>query len=193
MLEIDLSSFPTLTTARLRLRQLTEGDAPAIHAIRSDPRVMQYVGRPRSNGQEDALVLIARTEADRAANAGLSWCIERLEQPGLIGTIGLYRLKLEHHCAEVGYVMAPDHWGHGYMGEALEAVVAHAFERLRFHRVEAITEPRNQRSRQLLERHGFTLEGVQRENYLWNGEFQGSALYGRLASDRSNPARYSTS
>jgi ribosomal-protein-alanine N-acetyltransferase len=193
MLELDLSTFPTLRTARLRLRQLTDADAPTMHTIRSDTRVMQFVGRPRSNGPEDALALIARTEADRAANAGLTWCIERLGHEGLIGTIGLYRLKLEHHCAEVGYVMSPDHWGLGYMGEALDAVVAHAFERLRFHRVEAITEPRNQRSRQLLERHGFTLEGVQRENYLWNGEFLGSALYGKLAGDRSNPARNSKS
>lgn len=56
----------------------------------------------------------------------------------------------------------------------------HAFAQQRFHRVEAITEPRNQRSRQLLERHGFTLEGVQRENYLWNGEFMDSAVYSLL-------------
>jgi ribosomal-protein-alanine N-acetyltransferase len=183
MLEPDLSSIASLTTGRLLLRQLTPHDAAAIHAIRSDPRVMAHVCRPRSTGLEDAEALIRRTQEDRAANTGISWGMVPHGGDAVIGTIGLYRLKPEHHCAEVGYVLSPDHWGKGLMSEALEAVAAAAFERLRFHRLEAITDPDNVRSRRLLERHGFRLEGILRESYYWEGRFTGAAVHGRLRTD----------
>ncbi len=183
MLELDLSTVTTLVTKRLRLRPLTPEDAPAIHAIRSDARVMAFVGRPRSTGMEDSEALIRRTLADREANTGISWGIVPMDESQVIGTIGLYRLKPEHFCAEVGYVLSADQWGRGIMGEALAAVVEAAFERLRFHRLEAITDPDNQRSRKLLERYGFRLEGILRESYYWEGRFTGSAVFGRLRTD----------
>lgn len=37
--------FPTLATDRLRLRQLTEADTPALFARYSDPVVMRYTNR----------------------------------------------------------------------------------------------------------------------------------------------------
>ncbi len=46
MLELDFSPFPIIGTDRLILRELTMDDVPAVFAIRSDPRVMQFIGRP---------------------------------------------------------------------------------------------------------------------------------------------------
>jgi len=70
------------------------------------------------------------------------------------------------------------------MREALNAVVSFAFEQLGVHRVEAKTDPRNARTRALLERCGFALEGILRESYYWDGVFLGTAVYGRLAGPR---------
>ena len=67
------------------------------------------------------------------------------------------------------------------MHEALEAVVACGFERLGFHSIEAITDPRNEASNALLLRCGFTREGLFKEDFFWNGEFLDSAVYSRLA------------
>jgi len=181
MLELDLSVFPVLETERLMLRQPRPTDAPALHALRSDPRTMEHIGRPRSTSLADAGERIRLAEADRANNAGISWFLTLKGDDTAVGTIGYYRLQLEHHCGEVGYLLAPDLWGKGLMGEALEAVVQQGFERLRFHRIEAVTDPRNQRSRRLLERHGFVLEGLLKENYLHDGHFLDSAVYSRLA------------
>lgn len=181
MLELDLSVFPVLETERLVLRQPLLSDAAALHALRSDPRTMEHIGRPRSMSLADAQERIQLTEQDRANNAGLSWFLTLKGDDAVIGTIGYYRLKLEHHRGEVGYLLTPDLWGKGLMGEALDAAVACGFERFRFHSIEAITDPRNTRSRRLLERHGFVLEGLFKENYLHNGEFLDSAVYSRLA------------
>jgi ribosomal-protein-alanine N-acetyltransferase len=182
MLEIDFREQPEMLTARLRLRRLALTDSANMHTIRSDPAVMKHIGRPISTSEQDAIDLIQRIEADRLENKGMTWAIEPKESPGLIGTIGFYRLKPEHHMAEVGYALGSAHWGRGLMAEALEAVVGCAFERYRFHRVEAITDPANAASRRLLEKCGFQLEGLLRENYFWNGTFVGSAIYGRLAT-----------
>ncbi len=181
MLELDLSTFPVLGTKRLLMRQFTLEDALVMHALRSDPRTMEHIGRPRSTNVADAEALIERTEADRMNNAGISWAITLRDAPGLIGTIGFYRLKPEHHRGEVGYLLSPDHWGQGLMSEALQAAVACGFERFGFHSIEAVTDPRNTRSRTLLERNGFVLEGLFKENFLHDGVFLDSAVYSRLA------------
>lgn len=181
MLTLDLTDFPALTTERLHLRELTMADAPALFAMRSDERLMAHIGRPRATTLQDAEELIMRIAKERSENAGITWALTLHGDDTLIGTIGYYRLKLEHHRAEIGYMLAFDHWHKGLMGEALEAAVACGFERFRFHSIEAVTDPRNIASNKLLERHGFTREGLFRENYYWNGEFQDSAVYSRLA------------
>ena len=65
--------------------------------------------------------------------------------------------------------------------EALEAVTRHTLGPLGFHRIEAITDPRNTRSRRLLEGCGYLLEGITRESYVWEGIRTDSAIYSRLA------------
>lgn len=180
MLELDFSLFPALQTPRLGLRDLLPSDAPALFAMRSDPRVMQHIGRTMAVTEQDAVDLIERIAADRKANAGITWGMTLNGSDELIGTIGYYRLKHEHHTAEVGYMLHADHWGKGLMTEALEVVVRCGFEQFMFHRIEAITAPANEASRALLEKCGFTLEGILKENYLWNEVYHDSCIFGRL-------------
>lgn len=184
MLELDLSDFPVLTTARLRLRELRMEDAPALFALRTDERVMRHIGRTRPTAVADVEQLITTIATDRAANAGISWAITLTGNDELIGTIGFYRLQLAHHRAEIGYLLHPDQWGQGLMGEALEAVVGAGFERFRFHSIEARTDPDNHASNRLLERHGFAQEGLLRESYFHNGVFQDTAVWARLTPVR---------
>ena len=181
MLLLDLSDFPVLTTDRLVMRELSLNDAPALFAIRSDDRVMRHIGRPLAIGLEDATKLIERIANDRSTNEGITWGLTLHGDDTLIGTIGYYRLKLEHHRGEIGYMLGADHWGKGLMGEALDAAVHCGFERFKFHSIEAVTDPRNAPSNKLLERHGFVREGLFRENFYWNGEFQDSAVWSKLA------------
>ena len=81
---------------------------------------------------------------------------------------------------KMGYAMARAHWGNGYMGEVLPAMVSHAFGAFGLHRLEADVDPRNAASVRALERIGFRLEGHLRERYHVNGEAQDALLYGLL-------------
>lgn len=182
MLEIDLTEFPLLATERLQMRELNARDATALFAMRSNERIMAHIGRPRHTTLEETMKLIQVIAQDRIDNTGITWAITLKGSGELIGTIGYYRLKKEHYRGEIGYMLSPDHWGRGLMGEALEAAVACGFARFGFHSIEAVTDPRNTASNKLLERHGFVREGLFRENYYWNGEFLDSAVYSRLRS-----------
>lgn len=130
---------------------------------------------------EEVEQLIERILNDLRENNGISWAITLHGDDIMLGTIGFYRLKKEHYRGEVGYALHSDHWRQGIMHEALEAVVACGFERLGFHSIEAITDPRNEASNALLLRCGFTREGLFKEDFFWNGEFLDSAVYSRLA------------
>ena len=74
--------------------------------------------------------------------------------------------------ADVGYDLAPEHWGNGYATEAVTAILGFGFRELSLHRIEARCVTANERSVRLLERLGFTEEerlpagGVSR-GYVW--------------------------
>ncbi|QQR86586.1 MAG: GNAT family N-acetyltransferase [Flavobacteriales bacterium] len=181
MLTLDLSDFPTLRTERLLLREPRMHDAAALFAMRSDERVMQYIGRRRATTLADAEELLARIDSERHANMSISWAITLNGDDTMIGTIGYYRIKFEHFRGEVGYMLHADHWRKGIMREAVEAVVQCGFERLGFHSIEADTDPLNIGSNALLASCGFTREGLFKESFFWNGCFQDSAVWSRLA------------
>ncbi len=51
----DFSEFPILTTQRLRLRQLTHGDANAMAAIFGDPQVLRFLNNDPTDTPEKAI------------------------------------------------------------------------------------------------------------------------------------------
>ena len=178
---VHLLPFQPLETSRLRLRAFRMEDAAALFALRSDPRVMRHLARPIATTIADAEALIASIQDDLAQENGITWAITLRDDDQLIGTIGFYRLKKEHRCGEIGYLLHPDHQGQGLMGEALEMVMAHGFSVIGLHRIEADTDPCNEASNRLLLRHGFTREAHLRENVLWEGRWLDTYIWARPA------------
>ena len=181
MLSIHLPAFPILTTERLVLRALRPTDVEQVFAMRSDPVVMQHVNRPLATTIDDASALIELITSMVAASDAVQWAITLKESDTFIGLIGFWRIVKEHHCGELGYMLAREHWGKGYISEAIGTVVPFGFSTLDFHRVEAITRPGNVASIHALEKNGFVREAHFKENIFWNGEFHGSLHFGRLA------------
>src|SRR5690349_10151630 len=158
MLSIDLSTFPVLTTERLVLRALRPSDAERVFALRSDPQVMQHVNRPLARTMDDASALIDLITTTVAANDAVQWVITKQGDDTFIGLIGFWRMVKEDHRAELGYMLARDHWGRGLISEAIAAAVDCGFNTLGLHKVEAITRPANVASIRALEKNGFVRE-----------------------------------
>ena len=95
----------------------------------------------------------------------------------VIGNLSLNQINrgAAQHCV-LGYSLAEDAQGRGYMVEAVRSAVRFAFGDLRLHRVMAGYMPRNLRSAAVLRRAGFTVEGYARDYILINGRWEDHIL-----------------
>jgi RimJ/RimL family protein N-acetyltransferase len=67
------------------------------------------------------------------------------------------------HRVELGYLMARDFWGRGFMTEAVEVVTSWWLDSGGAHRVWAVCDVENRASARVLEKAGFMLEGTLRK------------------------------
>jgi RimJ/RimL family protein N-acetyltransferase len=173
----------TLRTTRLLLRPLGEADAPSLFEAFSDPRVMRYWSTPAWSSLDEAHALVERDLKAMASGEHIRLGIERREDRRLLGNCTLFKIDEQCQRAEIGYGLAYAAWGHGYMHEALLALLDFGFAELKLNRVEADIDPRNEPSARSLERLGFRKEGYLRERWIVGAEVSDSALYGLLLSD----------
>lgn len=82
------------------------------------------------------------------------------------------------YAASLGYWAGVTHAGKGYITAGVRAVVGYAFDDLALHRVEAACQPDNIASRRVLEKAGFTHEGVARAYLKINGAWRDHLLFG---------------
>jgi len=101
----------------------------------------------------------------------------------LIGECSLFNLMPQSRRAEVGYTLAHEAWGKGYINEALVALLEFGFTQLGLNRVEADIDPRNVASARTLERLGFQREGLLRQRWIVGDEVSDTAIYGLLAHE----------
>ncbi len=132
---------------------------------------------------EDALEEIAWYDSILEEGTGVRWGITLTGQNEVIGSCGFLNVSAKHQRAEIGFELSSDYWGRGIAGEALRAVVRHGFAQLGFHRIEALVEPANTASQQLLERVGFTREGLLRGYEFTQGKYDDLYMYSLLETD----------
>jgi len=183
MLKIDFNPFPKLETERLTLREFKPEDAKDLFRLRTDERVLKHLGFLRMKDIETASAFIERMYKSREKNQSITWVIRHKDKDELIGTIVYWNIQPENYRAEIGYVLHPDHWGKGYMTEAMLKVLNHGFSTMKLHSIEALVSPENQASVQLLIRLGFTKEGLLREAVQWEGKFSDQAIYSLICPE----------
>ncbi|WP_162128191.1 GNAT family N-acetyltransferase [Flavobacterium phycosphaerae] len=180
MLTINFHPFQNLETERLVLRRIDENDVEEVFAMRGNPETMKYIPRPLAKTREDALEHIAMIEEKIASNVGINWGITVKGSNKIIGIIGHYRIQLENHRAEIGYMSLPEYNGKGYITEAIKAVVRYGFEQMNLHSIEAVIDPDNTASERVLLKNGFVKEAHILENELWEGKFWDTVIYSLL-------------
>ncbi len=95
----------------------------------------------------------------------------------IIGNLNLTQVQRgAFQSCVLGYNLAADEQGKGYMTEAVNAAVAFAFATWKLHRVAANYMPRNSRSAAVLDRCGFTIEGHAAAFLLINGRWEDHVL-----------------
>ncbi|SFP05059.1 GNAT family N-acetyltransferase [Tranquillimonas alkanivorans] len=109
----------------------------------------------------------------------------RREDQMLLGAITLDNIRRgPAQAGTLGYWIGEPHARQGYMREAIEALVHHAFTGLDLSRIEAACLAENAASRGVLERCGFKYEGVAQSYLQINGRWRNHVLYANLRADR---------
>ncbi len=145
--------FPEVETSRLRLRAIAASDWPAIFAYMSDPRVTAFL--PEGVLDETASRSFAET---RSGEDGGAVAVIEKASGHMIGHMPFHPwLAPQTH--EIGWAFHREHQGKGYATEAARALLAHAFDVLKAHRVIATCQPENSASWRVAEKLGLRREG----------------------------------
>jgi RimJ/RimL family protein N-acetyltransferase len=167
-----------LNTDRLTLRDFTDDDWPEVLAYQSEPLYLRY--NPWTTRRPDEVRqfvhrFVTQQHEDPRTKFQLAVVLKTTNQ--LIGNCGI-RLEFtpmfdaaELHAANIGYELAPQHWGKGYATEAARAIVEFGFTQLRVHRISAWCIADNTGSAHVLEKLGMQLEGRMREKEYFKGRW----------------------
>lgn len=185
---LDVLPDRLLESARLHVRPPRAGDHAAWAAVRGRNR--EFLAPFEPVWPEDCLsqsFFTRRLEKQAAcwhAGQSYSFLIFRKDgspeqDGGLVGGVNINNvMRGAAQFAALGYWLAEDSQGQGYMGEALRLIIGFSFGELRLHRLNAGCLPVNARSQNVLRRLGFQEEGFARGYLEIAGKWQDHVLFG---------------
>lgn len=173
---------PPLETERLRLRARRPEDADALFPSYADAELMHWWSHAPHESIEQTRAAFAQP-----LGAWRIWAITLKGDDTAIGFVAAGE-KRQRNVTEIGYLLAREHWGSGVAAEAVARVIEQIFAEGQ-RRVFADTDPENAPSRGLLERLGFTLEGMLRAEWETHLGVRDTALYGLLREEWQWPRR----
>ncbi|MBS1616861.1 MAG: GNAT family N-acetyltransferase, partial [Bacteroidetes bacterium] len=112
-----------------------------------------------------SLQFIQSSLAQQNAGEALSLGIFLQQEHCLIGGIGLHHWHQDEKRAQIGYWVAKEFEGRGFMTRSASRLVDFAFQKLGLNKVEIHCLSRNSRSLALAHRLGFQTEGCIRQSY----------------------------
>ena len=174
---------PSFATERLVVRLVEAGDLDALFVVNSDDEATRFLPYPSWRSMADAEAWYARTTGLHDDGKARQFVVIDRGDDRVIGAAVLFNVDVPGR-AEVGYVLGRRDWSRGLMREAIDALLAHAFDEMALRRIEAHVDPRNIASHRLLIALGFVHEGTLRERNVVKGEVVDSNIYGLLARDR---------
>lgn len=173
----------TIETERLLLTPWTESkeDAEGLYAYAKDPEVGPNAGwKPHESVEESAMIIREKFIPET------TWAIREKADGKIVGSIGLMpdRRREDVNSREMGYSLAKDCWGKGYMTEAAKALMDYGFEEYGLVIMAICTGPDNKRSQRVIEKCGFKYEGLQRRGYhIYDGTDRDNLVFSILREE----------
>ncbi|MGX5802389.1 GNAT family N-acetyltransferase [Bradyrhizobium sp. Arg314] len=149
-----------IRTERLILRNWEERDCTLFHRINSDEQVMEFFPFRRDRTAADAKMDEVRAWIE---DDGYGFAAAEIAATGeCIGFVGLSGTEdidvLVPGTIEIGWRLAPEFWGKGYVTEAAEAWLDYGFEVLGVDEIVSFAVAENHRSTAVMKRLGMQVD-----------------------------------
>jgi ribosomal-protein-alanine N-acetyltransferase len=157
---------PSLETDRTLLRAISAADAEAIFAYASNPKVSQLtLWEPHRSVKDSRDFVQLYCLPNYHLGIPEPWGITLKSNPDrVVGTIGCFWANRMSGTMELAYAIAEEHWGHGLVAEAAQAVLKTCFQLFDPVRIQARCKSENRASARVMEKIGMNHEGTLRSS-----------------------------
>lgn len=175
-----------LETPRLLLRPWQEEDAEDMFEYARDPRVGPNAGWTPHKSLADTRMTIRGFQHDTHCDTR---AVVLKSEGRPIGSIGLHnrsprKVRRSRQEREIGYVLNPAYWGHGYIPEAVNALLYHALLEQGVDVVWCGHYDFNENSRRVIEKCGFDFVFRREEVLFHMGDRVAWAMYYEMDAAR---------
>lgn len=173
---------------KVLLRPWRDADAEPLFAVirASAAHIARWLPWPQEHRTaDDTREFIRRTHARWIAREGLDGLgvFSRVDGAVLGGT-GMHVHDWQIPAFEIGYWLAADAEGRGYITEAVRLLTAYAFEILGAQRLMIRCDAENRRSAAVAARNGFAYEGrLRRDSFATDGTLRDTLIYAMIPED----------
>ncbi|BBH54583.1 GNAT family N-acetyltransferase [Fluviispira sanaruensis] len=170
---MKLSKKPYFSTKRLQLRYITEQDVDDIFYFAKNSNITRYTTFDTHRNIQDSYNFIRRSRALNIKDPlnPLAIVIQESGKEKMIGTVGLFHGSMcKENTLELGYALGEDWWGKGYVVEAAQILINHAFKQTSTHRIQAVCVRENIGSFRVMEKLGMQREGILRK-YAYKNDY----------------------
>lgn len=170
---------PVLETDRMWLKALNPDVMDALFTAYPDSAIIDFLGIPAEALETE------KSKFERGLTTHqisfYNFLLLEKETGEVLGKAGFHTWFQLHRRAEIGYAIHHEaNMNRGYMREAMASIVAFGFREMNLNRIEACIGTANIPSQRLVQRLGFTQEGVLREHYCKNGIIEDSMIFSLL-------------
>lgn len=147
-----------LETERTIIETIKLSDASFFAELVNTPDWLRFIGDRQVRNTADAEKFLQNGLLKSFDENGWGYYLIRTKSGEPIGTSGFMKKPyLEHE--DFGFGILPKFYGQGYASEACGAILKFGIEQIGLQIIDAATNPENTRSKKLLERFGFILQG----------------------------------
>lgn len=177
MLEHVFIKLPTLETERLHLRKLSYSDQADIFDYAKNPEVAKHLLWDTHQSEFDTIQFLNLVYEAYNHNNAAPWGIELKTNNKIIGTAGFVNWAKDKNEMEIGYALAQQYWGKGIVTEAVKEIIKFGFEKLKLATITSRCNPVNIGSIKVLEKSGFTFNGVIKDQLFVKGKLEDMRMY----------------
>lgn len=180
--KISACGTQEIETKRLILRPFCPEDAKSAFKNWAGIEAVQSLyGEPAYKTVEEVNKLLEKYISGYVTGYTYRWAVVEKGSGECIGQIAYFLVDKNNSWGEIEYCIGTAYQGKGYATEATKAVIDYGFRTIGFNKVQICVRPSNIKSKRVIEKCGFEYEGMLRDYFYINGEYEGRMYYSLLA------------